>query len=326
MGNRNLTIGLFLACALATASMAPADPDPTTDCPELATRIPAPANEVAGIIDSWLRSQHYKVRRNTPRPGCIRLLAQSHQGQLAVIVEPKSALASTVVVQSDGDIPAGTCRRLQEKVAAELISGTAPPSPPIAAQKRRQAAPAAVLEQFDAVVCIHAHSAESKIQFSGFVVDPAGLVLCTAHNLADHQDVLITFYDGTTVKGEVVRLDFDLDIALVVCKAGGGDYISLDRTRNLLGMGEFVFSIGCPNSLSGTLTSGTVSGPPRRVGDMPMWQVDMDIFPGSSGSPVFDDQGRLVAMVKGRYRGTSTVGFLTPVETIIAFLLEGLEE
>ena len=32
--------------------------------------------------------------------------------------------------------------------------------------------------------------------------------------------------------------------------------------------------------------------------------------------------GRMVAMVKGRYRGNASVGFLTPMETIIAFLLD----
>jgi serine protease Do len=47
----------------------------------------------------------------------------------------------------------------------------------------------------------------------------------------------------------------------------------------------------------------------------------MNIYPGSSGSPVFDNQGRLVGMVRGRYRGTTTVGFVTPLETIVAFLL-----
>jgi len=38
---------------------------------------------------------------------------------------------------------------------------------------------------------------------------------------------------------------------------------------------------------------------------------------GSSGSPVFDAQGNLVAIVKGRYRGTESVGFLIPLATII---------
>jgi serine protease Do len=55
---------------------------------------------------------------------------------------------------------------------------------------------------------------------------------------------------------------------------------------------------------------------------MPFWQVNMDIYPGSSGSPVFDGQGRLIGMVKGRYRGTSSIGFVIPLETIISFVQE----
>jgi serine protease Do len=46
----------------------------------------------------------------------------------------------------------------------------------------------------------------------------------------------------------------------------------------------------------------------------------MEIHIGSSGSPVFDVQGNLVGIVKGRYRGTQTIGFLIPLETIIAFV------
>ena len=86
-------------------------------------------------------------------------------------------------------------------------------------------------------------------------------------------------------------------------------------------MGERVFSIGCPNNLQGTLSPGIINGPPRLVNDQPLWQVEMNIYPGSSGSPVFDARGQLVAMIKGRYRGTTTVGFLTPLEAIITFVL-----
>jgi len=48
----------------------------------------------------------------------------------------------------------------------------------------------------------------------------------------------------------------------------------------------------------------------------------MKIYPGSSGSPVFDVQGNLVAIVKGRHRGTDSIGFLIPLETIIEFVRE----
>ena len=53
---------------------------------------------------------------------------------------------------------------------------------------------------------------------------------------------------------------------------------------------------------------------------MPLWQVRMKINHGSSGSPVFDSQGRLAAIVKGRFRGTESIGFLIPFESILQFL------
>lgn len=313
-----------LAC-LVTAFVADAIPAATTVCPEMEHRFPAPASEVAEIITNWLNGQGYTVRRDAPRPGHVRLLAWRLEERLEITVRPQSALASTVTVSGSGTAPPpDSCRQLREYVIGDLTGGRAP-APPPAKEHQRRLAPTEVLNQSDAVVCIHARSRQREVQFSGFVVDPEGLVLCTAHDLTDHQGVTVTYYDGTRVSGTIVRLDFERDLALVACDPGGGGFVSLTTARNLLGMGECVFSIGCPNSLSGTLATGTVSGPPRRVGNQPLWQVDMAIYPGSSGSPVFDERGRLVAMVKGRYRGTSTVGFLTPLETIIAFLLNDTE-
>jgi serine protease Do len=85
-------------------------------------------------------------------------------------------------------------------------------------------------------------------------------------------------------------------------------------------MGERVFSVGCPVNLFGTVFPGIINGPPRRVKEQTYWQVNMEIHPGSSGSPVFDVQGNLVGIVKGRYRGTNSIGFLIPLETIITFV------
>jgi serine protease Do len=97
-------------------------------------------------------------------------------------------------------------------------------------------------------------------------------------------------------------------------------FIALTKGRNQINPGENVFSVGCPANLIGTVHPGTISGPPRRAGQSLYWQVKMDIYPGSSGSPVLDENGRLIGIVKGRRRGTNTIGFLIPFETIIAFI------
>jgi serine protease Do len=58
------------------------------------------------------------------------------------------------------------------------------------------------------------------------------------------------------------------------------------------------------------------------MNNAPLLQVIMKTLPGGSGSPVFDGEGKLVAMVKGRYRGTDIVGFLTPLDIMRQFLDE----
>ena len=87
-------------------------------------------------------------------------------------------------------------------------------------------------------------------------------------------------------------------------------------------MGERIYSLGCPLNLVGTVFTGIANGPPRRVDDLTYWQVNMEIHPGSSGSPVFDMNGNLVGVVKGRYRGTHSIGFLIPLDSIVAFMSE----
>ena len=87
-------------------------------------------------------------------------------------------------------------------------------------------------------------------------------------------------------------------------------------------MGDRVYSIGCPNNLNGLVFQGTVNSPPRLVNNQLLWQVNMETHPGSSGSPVFDGNGKFFGVVKGRYRGTDTIGFLIPFKTVNRFLEE----
>jgi serine protease Do len=98
------------------------------------------------------------------------------------------------------------------------------------------------------------------------------------------------------------------------------DAVSLQDGRYLLRNGEPLFAVTCPvNNISG-IQPGFLDGPPRRVQGLPLWQVRMHIAHGSSGSPVFDAQGRLAAIITGRFRGTDSIGFLIPFETLLHFL------
>ncbi|GAB6906896.1 conserved hypothetical protein [Desulfosarcina cetonica] len=312
---------LCLAVFLTALTRVPARGDAAG--PDPGIRFPAPASEMAQVITDWLERQGLTVHRDSPAIGHFHLSADRPREHWYVTIHPQSALASTVTVVYDGPRPSvAACQELREYVEGYLrnpLSAFLPPP-----YRQPQHIPTPVLEKFEAVVCIRTRSTQEAVQFSGVVVDPDGLVLCTAHHLKDHQQVMVTFHDGTERPGTITRRDPHRDLALVSCAASNLFFVPISNGRALLGMGERVFSIGCPNNRGGTLSVGIINSPPRRMGDLPLWQVDMPTYPGSSGSPVFDVQGRLVAMVKGRYRGTATIGFLTPMETILLFLKDNI--
>jgi serine protease Do len=120
-------------------------------------------------------------------------------------------------------------------------------------------------------------------------------------------------------------MDKRYDLSLVDVGTALDAPIALSEGKILLEETERLFNIVCAANSNGTIYSGTVSGPPRKTDRQVLWQVNMQIRPGSSGSPVFDLQGNLVAVVKGRYRGADTVGFLIPFASVMKFLGDDLK-
>jgi len=169
-------------------------------CPNMESQLAAPASEVVEIISEWFTSQGHAVRRDFPRPGTVHLTAWSTEDEWDITIRPQSALASVATVIHQGDINAiQACRRLQEYLDGYLL-GTSP-NLPLREHRRRQFVPPAALDRIETVVCIRARSRGRDVQFTGFVVNPGGLVLCTAHDLTHHQQVTVTFYDAVAYRG-----------------------------------------------------------------------------------------------------------------------------
>ncbi|MBW2369600.1 MAG: trypsin-like peptidase domain-containing protein [Deltaproteobacteria bacterium] len=280
---------------------------------------PRPVVEMKDVVSSWLRLSGYAIRQESQAASGIKLLATREKRYVEIEITPHSPLACHITAKISGEDPTA----FQQELWDYLSSYLTPPTQPMEAQLDvNQRIPVAVLSKAEAVVCIQANLAKKDTQISGFIVDPGGLILCTAHELNNTSNLIVTLYDGRQVQGRVLLRDKHQDIALVHMETKSDKVISLREGRNLLGMGENIFTVGCPKNMRGTIYAGTITGPPRLVDNLPLWQANIQIHPGSSGSPVLDAQGNLVAMVKGRYRRTTTMGFLIPLETITGFLKE----
>jgi serine protease Do len=270
------------------------------------------------IISRWFTQSGLQVSRALSEPGRVDLSAKREGESWEVALKTRSPLATKVSALCflNGQSEEAKREVLWAYLAQYLrdlsaLEETAP-----------EEAPAAVLAKRPAVVCINAVVDGGHVQFSGFLVDRKGLLLATAHDLQAAREIAVTLADGRTFKGRVLKMDPDWDLALIAVKAKVGSTISLDRGRSTPNDGERLYSLGCPGNLSGAVHVAVLSGPPRRMNNAPLLQVVMKTLPGGSGSPVFDGDGNLVAMVRGRYRGTDIVGFLTPLEVMRQFLRE----
>jgi len=284
---------------------------------EIIERYPLSMAATRDSVSRWLEENDLAFQVITTPGGPIHIRSLQPNQEWSIELTPHSPLATKLTVHVAKD----TQREENFKELLQYVKDKNTLSFHTTNQQQAQI-PATILDKIGTVACINANHQGETVQFSGVFIDRKGLILSTAHDLKEHEEVNIISTINTHFKGDIVKIDFDRDLALIQITTDKDQFVELEGGRNLLGMGEKVFSIGCPVGLRGTISSGFINGPPRMAKNQPIWQASMEIQPGSSGSPVFDENGAFIAIVKGRHRVSTGIGFLIPLETVIDFLNE----
>lgn len=307
---KNITIPILLFSVLFAAAASATVQDNSRN-------YPIPRSELEDIVNEWLSGAGFSVYHRTMEAGLIRMEAEKGSERWDILLRQNSPLATEVqAFYSRGE----NHDTAHIQALWNFLSGYHKGSD-AAVEASNAAIPTPVLARIESVVCIHADLGDGDtIQFSGFIVDASGLILCTAHYLKGIRGMTLSLFDGLKLKGAIIKIDYERDLALINVNQEFHTFVSLADGIRLLGMGQKVYSVGCPENLGGTIYSGFINGPPRSVNDHFLWQVSMKVYPGSSGSPVFDAFGNLVAVVKARHKGTDSLGFLIPYETILSFV------
>jgi serine protease Do len=153
---------------------------------------------------------------------------------------------------------------------------------------------------------------------SGFIIDPAGLVVTNNHVIADADEITVTLQDDTNFKAEVVGKDTKTDLALLRIKStkplASVKFGDSDQTR----VGDWVLAIGNPFGLGGTVTAGILSARAREINAGPyddFLQTDAPINRGNSGGPMFNMNGDVIGINTAIYSpsgGSIGIGFAIP--------------
>lgn len=278
--------------------------------------IPLPLAECQRLMERRFREAGFEVALYSLESSRVRMTASRNGERWQITFQPHSVFATEVDAQFlRNGAPDET--RLSDLWTFLDRAGAEPFA---AAQKQSVQKPGSVASLARCVVCIDAQRDASPIQLSGFFIDAEGRILSTAHDLKASQSVSVKLAEGKTISGQVIRVETRMDLALIRTSRRTSHFIDPFKGRLDLAQGEPVCTIGCPQAAPGTFHEGVVTGPPRIAEDQPLWQVRLRTLPGSSGSPAFDADGNLIGLIRGRFRGTETVGFLVPISTVIEFL------
>lgn len=148
-------------------------------------------------------------------------------------------------------------------------------------------------KSLDVTVCIRSSIGAFG---SGVVVSKEGLILTAAHVIHGVEEVEIIFSDGKTAQAKVLGANYSKDIAMCkILKPSGLNYAEIASSEKLR-IGQFVVAMGHAYGYDSVRT------PPVRFGRVLSKQTnyfittDCTLIGGDSGGPLFDLEGRVVAI------------------------------
>jgi serine protease Do len=275
-----------------------------------------PLYEAERVILEWLLGNGFDVSRTAKENGNVELTGSNEREIWVITLKPHSVLSSAVSGEYRKDGVYDRTRVTDLWAYLDRYIRT----PDSGEKTYDRTIPESILSQSESVVCIRAAKTDGDLQLSGFFIDTEGVIVSTAHDLDDVQDISVILKNGQAHKGRLLHYDSRRDLALIDIGQKVTSAVSLKRVRDTLRTKETVYAIGCPGNRPGIIHEGDIDGPEKRVFDLPIWEVNMEVLPGSSGSPVFDTRGNLVGIIKGRHRKNDAKGFLIPVESLKSFL------
>jgi 2-alkenal reductase len=195
------------------------------------------------------------------------------------------------------------------QLAPVIVTAPAPVLPPVTITSSEEEALIALYERANpAVVSLSVASDSNGFgQGSGFLYDTEGHIITNQHVVAGATTIEVDFASGLKVRGTVVGVDIDSDLAVVkVNRLPEGVQPLPLADSDTVKVGQRAIAIGNPFGRAGTMTVGVISGlgrllspdisSGRQFSAPDTIQTDAPINPGNSGGPLLNLAGEVIGV------------------------------
>lgn len=152
---------------------------------------------------------------------------------------------------------------------------------------------------------------------SGIVASERGHIITCLHVVEDMPRVRVTLADGTQHEATVIDRDRKLDLALLQL-ATPAHAVMKQGDASAVRPGDDVFAMGAPRKMAFTLSRGMVSFANREVNGVSYLQLDLALNGGSSGGPILNELGEVVAISSFILRESQGLSFALPIERALS--------
>ena len=166
-------------------------------------------------------------------------------------------------------------------------------------------------ETYNSVVVVYTETGVG----SGFCIKE-NLIVTNAHVVGSNKNVAINLYDGTTIKGQVIKSNIEKDLALIKIDK---QLTPLNVNAENISIGQEVYAIGAPKDMPYTMTKGIISALDRKLGENTYIQIDASVNSGNSGGPLIDDTGNVIGIITLKANDAEGIGFALKSSEILAF-------
>ena len=171
-------------------------------------------------------------------------------------------------------------------------------------------------ETYNSVVVVYTDTGVG----SGFSIKE-NIIITNAHVVGYNKKVTVNLYDGTLIKGTVIKTDAEKDLALIEVNK---IITPLSIISDNLSIGQEVYAIGAPKDMPYTMTKGIISALDRKLGQNTYIQIDASVNSGNSGGPLVDDSGNVIGIITLKASDAEGIGFAINTKDINSFI-EGVE-